>query len=155
MKRNAKGLAIKQQRGQRTYDALVEAGFKLMEKYELDNISVHDLAREAGYSTGAFYGRFTSKEQFFEVMVSHHLEKRSTALDPLFERLPMHKLVPELINNIIDYYWQHRRFWRAVQIQNIRNMNFARRFRESSSLTRRTRISLTTTAWICRTRSIT
>ena len=68
---------IKQKRGRKTYDALIETGFALLEHRELETISIAELARAAGYSTGAFYTRFRSKDEFFDAMIAHHLEYRT------------------------------------------------------------------------------
>ena len=65
---------IKQPRGRRTYDALIETGFKLLEQNDLESIPIAELAKAAGYSVGAFYARFESKDEFFEAMIAHHLE---------------------------------------------------------------------------------
>ena len=40
---------IKQPRGRKTYDSLIETGFKLLEHNELESISIAELARVAGY----------------------------------------------------------------------------------------------------------
>lgn len=57
---------IKQKWGRRTYDALIETGFALLEHRELEAISIAEFAKAAGYSTGAFYTRFRSKDEFFD-----------------------------------------------------------------------------------------
>ena len=59
-------LAIKQERGHITYDALIEAGFKLLAERDIEDISIFELSRVAGYSVGAFYARFRSKDEFFD-----------------------------------------------------------------------------------------
>lgn len=125
------GRAIKQQRGRQTYDALIESGFRLLQSKDLDKISIAELSTEAGYSIGAFYARFNSKDEFFDALVAAHLERRSATLQKLYATLPVEKLVPQLVKNIIDYYQQHRRFWRAAQMRNVRDAQFADAFREN------------------------
>ncbi len=66
-------------RGRKTYDTLVTRGFELLEQRELEAITIADLAREAGYSVGAFYARFRSKDEFFDALIAHHLEYRTQA----------------------------------------------------------------------------
>jgi len=75
------GRKIKQKRGHRTYNALISTGFKLLEKKDLEKISVAELSREAGYSVGAFYARFHSKDEFFEALVHEHLRNRTETLN--------------------------------------------------------------------------
>lgn len=131
MKAQTHGRAIKQQRGHQTYSALLEAGFRLLQSKDLDKISIAELSTSAGYSIGAFYARFHSKDEFFDALVAWHLEQRSQTLGKLYEKLPLNALVPQLIKNIIDYYRKNRRFWRAAQIRNVRDPVFAKTFREN------------------------
>jgi hypothetical protein len=67
------GRAIKPDRGRKTYAALVETGFQLLESRDFESISIAELARSAGYSIGAFYARFDSKDEFFHALTARHL----------------------------------------------------------------------------------
>src|SRR5688572_1018065 len=69
-------LRIRQKRGQVTYDALVDTAFALLEHKELDEISIAELSQKAGYSVGAFYARFRSKDELFDAMVQQHVQNR-------------------------------------------------------------------------------
>lgn len=131
--RTLHGRAIKQKRGHTTYLALINAGFRLLEEKDLDNISIAELSKKAGYTVGSFYARFDSKDQFFDALVAYHLEQRTRTLDLLYEKYPPEKLPSHLVKNIIDYYMAHRRFWRACQMRNVRDPEFARKFRENFS----------------------
>lgn len=124
------GRKIKQQRGHRTYDALVTTGFRLLEKKDLEKISVAELAREAGYSVGAFYARFHSKDEFFQALVFEHLQIRTNTLVDLYTNMPRETLVEDLIENMTNYYWEHRQFWRTVLVKSIRDPSFWEPFRE-------------------------
>jgi len=124
------GRTIKQQRGYRTYDALVNTGFKLLKKKDLEKISVAELSREAGYSVGAFYARFHSKDEFFQALVFEHLRSRTTTLEEMYSSIPRDTLVEDLIQNMADYYWEHRQFWRTVLLKSARDPSFWEPFRE-------------------------
>ncbi|HEY7671318.1 MAG TPA: TetR/AcrR family transcriptional regulator [Gammaproteobacteria bacterium] len=115
---------IKQPRGRKTYDALIETGFKLLEHNELESISIAELAKAAGYSVGAFYARFHSKDEFFDAMIAHHLEHRTRARDHLVATAPDDTLVDALIEELVTYYWKRRRFWRAALVRSIRDPKF-------------------------------
>ena len=115
---------IKQERGRKTYDALIETGFALLEHRELEAISIAELAKAAGYSTGAFYTRFRSKDEFFDAMVAHHLEYRTRARDRLLATVPNYTLIDALFEDLVQYYWKHRRFWRAALIRTTRDPDF-------------------------------
>jgi len=105
---------IKQPRSRKTYDALIETGFKLLEQNDLESVPIAELAKAAGYSVGAFYARFQSKDEFFNALIAHHLEQRARARDQLLSKAPDHSLIDELISDFVAYYWNRRRFWRAV-----------------------------------------
>jgi AcrR family transcriptional regulator len=115
---------IKQERGRKTYDALIGTGFALLEHRELEAISIAELARTAGYSVGAFYARFRSKDEFFDAMIAHHLEYRTQARTRLLATVPNHRLVDELMEELVQYYWKRRHFWRAALIRAVRDPDF-------------------------------
>jgi AcrR family transcriptional regulator len=115
---------IRQKRSQKTYEALIETAFKLLEKREFDDISIAELARKAGYSVGAFYARFKSKDELFDAMVVSHMEDRRAARKKLFAVAPDTTLIRELMAETVNYYWARRRFWRAALIRSIRDLDF-------------------------------
>ncbi|MFM0658427.1 TetR/AcrR family transcriptional regulator [Paraburkholderia sediminicola] len=51
--------------GQRTADALLESGRTLLAQISYEGLSVSELCKSAGLTTGAFYRRFESKDAFF------------------------------------------------------------------------------------------
>jgi len=118
------GLAIKQERSKITYDALISAGFKLLEERDLQDISIAELTREAEYSVGAFYARFRSKDEFFDALIEQHLNIRTETQRILYATLPRASLISELMNNLVNYYWEHRKFWRAVLVRSVRDGEF-------------------------------
>ncbi|HTQ99065.1 MAG TPA: TetR/AcrR family transcriptional regulator [Candidatus Acidoferrum sp.] len=118
------GLTIKQERGQVTYDRLISTGFKMLELRELQDISIAELTKEAGYSVGAFYSRFRSKDEFFDALIAKHLETRSATQVYLFATLPPETLVTELVHNIVSYYLDRRKFWRAVLVRSVKDDDF-------------------------------
>ncbi len=118
------GIAIKQERGQVTYDAMIAAGFRLLEQRDLQDISIAELVRTAGYSVGAFYSRFHGKDEFFDALVARHLETRTATQRHLFSTLSRESLLDELINNVVNYYWDHRKFWRSVLVRSVRDTAF-------------------------------
>jgi len=118
------GRKIKQERGRKTYDALIATGFKLLEQRELDAISIAELAKSAGYSVGAFYARFHSKDEFFDAMIAKHLEHRDRMRARLLATTPDDVLIDKLIEELVRYYWKRRRFWRAALVRSIRSPDF-------------------------------
>jgi len=125
------GLSIKQNRSKKTYDALIKTGFQLLKKRDFATITVAELSQSAGYSVGAFYARFRSKDEFFDAMVAHHLESRVAASEHLFSTVHNAHLIDELIKDIVHYYWINRNFWRAALVRSIRDPEFWTPIRQS------------------------
>jgi AcrR family transcriptional regulator len=125
------GLDIKQSRSKKTYDALIKTAFQLLKKRDFDSITVAELSQSAGYSVGAFYARFRSKDEFFDAMVAHHLESRVAASEHLFSTVHNDDLIDELIEDIVHYFWINRKFWRAALVRSIRDPEFWAPIRQS------------------------
>ena len=117
-------LRIRQKRGQVTYDALLDTAFAMLEHKEFDEISVAELAQKAGYSVGAFYARFRSKDELFDAMVLRHVQNRRDVRRRQFATANDSALLHELLDETVHYYWSRRRFWRAALIRSIREPEF-------------------------------
>ena len=117
-------LRIRQKRGQVTFDALIDTAFALLADREFDEISIADLAQKAGYSVGAFYARFRSKDELFDAMVLQHLQNRRKVRQAQFEETDDETLLHDLLDETVHYYWGRRRFWRAALIRSIREPEF-------------------------------
>ncbi len=124
-----KNKVFKQERSKVTHDALIEAGFVLVDQKDIEAISIAELAREAGYSIGAFYAQFRSKDEFFDALIVNHLNKRTETQRKLVTTLPIIDLVDNLVANVVRYYWQHHVFWRAVLRRTLRNPDYWTPFR--------------------------
>lgn len=118
------GRQIRQARSRRTYDALVASGFRLLEKVEFEDITIAGLSEAAGYSVGAFYARFESKDEFFSAMVAKHIEVRTRARNELLETASHEELIGRWIEDLVRYYWKHRGFWRAVLMRSTNDPDF-------------------------------
>jgi AcrR family transcriptional regulator len=117
-------LRIRQKRGQVTYDALLDTAFVMLEDREFDEISIAELAQKAGYSVGAFYARFRSKDELFDALVERHLRDRRRVRERQFATASDAALLHELLEETVRYYWGRRRFWRAALIRSIRDPEF-------------------------------
>lgn len=62
-------LPTRQARSGATFLALVKAGREALKSGTLEDMTIGDLAKTAGASVGAFYGRFENKEAFFNVIL--------------------------------------------------------------------------------------
>jgi AcrR family transcriptional regulator len=115
---------IRQKRSQKTYDALIGTTFKLLQQREFDEISIAELAQKAGYSVGAFYARFRSKDELFDALLAQHIEDRYTARTRIFGNATDEALIGDLMEDLVDYYWTRRRFWRAALIRSTKDREF-------------------------------
>jgi AcrR family transcriptional regulator len=77
-------LPTKQARAQKTRDSLLKAGTLLLKHNSLDNISIAQIAREAGCSVGVFYFRFQDKEAYFRFLLDNTLADIRTATNAAF-----------------------------------------------------------------------
>lgn len=118
------GRRIRQQRGRETYDALIATAFKLLSRHEFDAITVAELARQAGYSVGAFYARFHSKDELLQALIVRHIEHRRRARERLLSRSTRDDLIRDVIGELVAYYWRRRQFWRAVLIRGMHDRAF-------------------------------
>lgn len=115
---------IRQKRGQITYDALIETCFDLLQEKDFDEISIADLSQKAGYSVGAFYARFKSKDELFDAMVMRHLDGRRKVRRQQFSEGAPATLIHDVLEETVNYYWGRRRFWRAALIRSMREPEF-------------------------------
>ena len=124
IKADSPGLNIKQKRSKKTYDALIKTGFRLLKKREWDSITVAEISRSAGYSVGAFYARFKSKDELLDALVAHHRKARNSALEHFFSSHNNDNFIDELIKDIVHYHWNNRNFWRTAQVRGMRDPEF-------------------------------
>jgi AcrR family transcriptional regulator len=115
---------VRQRRSQKTYDALIGTTFKLLQQREFDAISIAELAQKAGYSVGAFYARFHSKDELFDALLAQHIEDRLAARTRIFASATDESLIRDLMEELVDYYWARRRFWRAALIRSMNDPGF-------------------------------
>ncbi len=114
-----------QKRSKKTYDALIKTGFRLLKKREWDSITVAELSRLAGYSVGAFYARFRSKEELLDALAAHHRNERKASLDHFFSsHNDDDNFIDDLIKDIVHYQWNNRNFWRTAQVRGMRDPEF-------------------------------
>ena len=68
-----------------TRSSLLRSAAKLFCRHGLDGASVDDVAQDAGYTKGAFYSNFKSKEELFLVMLDERFSERLDALDRMLD----------------------------------------------------------------------
>lgn len=66
---------------EQTRRRLLEAAALLFARNGYQSTSVDDVAEAAGYSKGAFYYNFSSKDDLFDALVDEHIERLTTDLE--------------------------------------------------------------------------
>ena len=95
---------VRQTRGRRTRDALLNAGQKLIAKHAIDALAVADIARAADCSVGAFYQRFRDKTAFFRALVAQYLADGRAATLALYVNHDGDPLVHALVVETADRF---------------------------------------------------
>jgi AcrR family transcriptional regulator len=71
----------RREKQQRTRKSLLDAAAGLFCKRGLEGTSIDEVAHTAGYTKGAFYANFKSKEELFLVMLDEHFARELERLD--------------------------------------------------------------------------
>ena len=124
------GLEIKQERSRKTYDALVRTAFRLLRNRVLSSISIAELTQAAGYSVGAFYARFQSKDEFLDALAVHHVESRRKDHHRLFSTFEGDELIDAMIEDIVNYTSKNRGFWQSTLARGAHDQDFWRPMRK-------------------------
>jgi len=109
---------------------MIKAGFRLLKKRDWNSITVDELSRSAGYSVGAFYARFRSKDDFFDALAAYQRKARKVTLEHLDSTPKNDGFIDELIKDTVHYLWNNRNFWRAAQMRGMRDPEFWEPFRK-------------------------
>src|SRR3974390_3467406 len=88
---------VRQTRGRRTRDRLLNAGQKLIAKHAVDALSVADIARAANCSVGSFYLRFRDKDAFVLALIAQYLSDGRAATLALYANNDGDPLVHALV----------------------------------------------------------
>lgn len=109
-------------RAQRTTDALLRSGRRLLRKRPLDSVSIQELCARAHVTTGAFYGRFDSKEVFFKALQALALEDMRAAIHKRVQEMSTLALAPHqhihmLARNLRRQMLRHEGVMRATLLQ--------------------------------------
>jgi AcrR family transcriptional regulator len=80
----ATGLSRKQKQAL-TREALLEAALDLIAAEGLDGATIDAIAARAGYTKGAFYANFGSKQELFLVMLDQHFSEEAERFDQLLQ----------------------------------------------------------------------
>src|ERR1700754_2132197 len=80
-----------------TRDKLFEAAARVFEEQGIGGASIEDLAAAAGFTRGAVYLNFKSKDELIIAMLEEHVEQ---SIRRMHELLARHKNLPDFIDGL-------------------------------------------------------
>jgi AcrR family transcriptional regulator len=113
-------------------DALLAAGWKLLERRPWSELTINEIVATADASVGAFYARFADRDAFFESLAAEWIERREAQRERLFAALDSRSDYAALA--ILESYHalmacQH--FWHAALLRGAASPQFWKPFREA------------------------
>ena len=78
-----------------TRDKLFEAAARVCEEQGIGAASIEDIAAAAGFTRGAFYSNFKSKDELIIAMIEEHVDQ---SIRRMHELLAEHKTLPDFMN---------------------------------------------------------
>jgi AcrR family transcriptional regulator len=134
-----------------TEQRLVEAALRLIARRGLDATSVEDIAEAAGYSRGAFYSNFKSKNDlFFEVLRRDQERNNARFADALDDSLPLEQIQGHIkeINAALFSDTDSFMAWTEARILSARDPKF--RARVADLIAQRRDFVVTVLEYLCR-----
>lgn len=92
---------------------LITLGAEMLAQRSLEDISVDDIAKEAGISRGLLFHYFASKQEFHEAIARHVIEEFYTAIAPNRE-LSLFDMLRDSIERFVDYVTERSASYRSV-----------------------------------------
>jgi AcrR family transcriptional regulator len=130
---HANPLPTKQDRSRRTRDALLAAGWTLLERHAWRDITVVQIATEAGVAVGSFYTRFANKETYFLSLAAAWFERRHEQRKAFMAGMgPQSDYAAENILWTYRSLIRYQNFWAAALAKGAENPGFWQPFRESA-----------------------
>lgn len=90
-----------------THAKLIDAGFNIFCEKGYSGTSIDEIVLRAGYTKGAFYVHFESKEQFFFKLIELRKISRADLLPQLFSLVNMGLTLEEIIHNLVKGLIMH------------------------------------------------
>lgn len=88
----------------KTREKLLEAGFRVLAREGLAGASIEEITEEAGFTRGAFYSNFASKEELFGAVIDNEMQKRLTAISAAAEDLRKLPLSAPIDPNVLSQF---------------------------------------------------
>jgi AcrR family transcriptional regulator len=122
--------APSQDRSRLTAERFLAAAFKLLESKTFEELSVADLAREAGRSVGAFYQRFGSKDDFLATLLVTYFEAREGNTAQILAEGRDEGVVEAVLSDNFASIMRNRNLWHAALRKSAQDPDFWSQFRK-------------------------
>ena len=105
-----KGISRQQERAELTRSRLIQSAEKIFARDGFEAAKLEEIAADAGYTRGAFYAHFDSKEDLFFALLEREITSRIEKLDKQIDRQPepaakLEILRDFLLSTCLDRRW--------------------------------------------------
>jgi len=106
-----------------TRERILEAARSVFLKDGLEAVSIEEVAEAAGYSRGAFYSNFESKDALLCAVLDRELESQRQEFEAIVSAFPPEDLMAKLRQYYVELGSDeaHCAFWLGLQLHAIRN----------------------------------
>jgi AcrR family transcriptional regulator len=134
----AKRRLNRQEKNAVTQRRLLDAAREVFGRRGYGNASLEEIAEEAGFSRGALYHHFESKEALFLALLDERLTERVNEIERVFEEGETTKeatieLARQAANDAVDVFGQNRE-WRALYLEFVAHADRSPEFRRELAL---------------------
>lgn len=106
--------APKRRRREETRERLLEAATSVFAQHGFDRSTVDEVVREAGFSKGAFYVHFESKEDLFWAMLEERIDRQHDAFKKAVDHAqPVAENVRTILHAVFDLV-EEDQFWGSL-----------------------------------------
>jgi len=122
----------RQARSARTLSAVLAAAERLLARHNPQEVSIADICRESGVTTGAFYARFRDRNALFDLLESQVLEAFDAMGRQVFDGRPdasetLASLLTVAVRRIAGLYSTHRGVIRGLNLRALDDADLASR----------------------------
>jgi AcrR family transcriptional regulator len=106
-----------------TRERLLEAARSIFLKDGIETVSIEEVAEAAGYSRGAFYSNFESKDDLLCAVLDRELESEREEVEAILAALPADGLMAKLRQYYVELGSDetHCAFWLGLQLHAVRH----------------------------------
>lgn len=106
-----------------TRERLLDAASNVFVRDGIEAASIEEVTEAAGYSRGAFYSNFESKDELLCAVIDREIQRENQEIDAIVTAIPSN----ELIGKLREYYVamggdeSNCAFWLGLQLYSLRN----------------------------------